>query len=58
MTMQAEPKLTLSDTSTTTLKLPAELLAELKPHTQPKTDYYLPFKPTLFERLLGAIGLR
>ena len=55
--MQAEPNMTMSDTST--LKLPAELLAELKRHTKQKTDYRLEtFKPTLIERLLGVFGLK
>jgi hypothetical protein len=55
--MQAEPNMTMSDTST--LKLPAELLAELKRHTKQKTDYRLEsFKPTLIERILGVFGLR
>ena len=55
--MQAEPNMTMADTST--LKLPAELLAEIKRHTKQKTDYRLEsFKPTLIERILGAFGLR
>jgi hypothetical protein len=55
--MQAEPNVTMADTST--LKLPAELLAELRPHTKHKTDYRVEsFKPSLLERLLGMLGLK
>ena len=55
--MQAEPNITLADTST--LKLPAELLAELKRHTKPKNDFRVEsFKPSLLERLLGMLGLK
>jgi len=55
--MQAEPNLSLTDTST--LKLPAELLAELKRHARPKTDFRVEgWKPSLLERLLGMLGLR
>jgi hypothetical protein len=54
-TMQAEPNITMADTST--LKLPAELLAELKRHAKPKNDFRVEsFKPSLFERLLGIFG--
>jgi hypothetical protein len=54
--MQAEPNVTMADTST--LKLPAELLAELKRHArQPKTDFRVEsFRPSLLERLLGLLG--
>ena len=54
--MQAEPNITMADTST--LKLPAELLAELKRHTtKPKNDFRVEsFKPSLLERLLGMLG--
>ena len=53
--MQAEPNLTMADTST--LKLPAELVAELKRHTRQKTDFRVEsFKPSLLERLLGLFG--
>ncbi len=55
--MQAEPNLSMADTST--LKLPAELLAEIKRHTRQKTDFRVEsFKPSLFERLLGMLGLK
>jgi hypothetical protein len=55
--MQAEPNITLADTST--LKLPAELLAEVKRHVKPKTDFRVEsFKPSLLERLLGMLGLK
>lgn len=55
--MQADPNLTMADTST--LKLPAELLAELKRHTRPKADFRVEsFKPSLLERLLGMLGLK
>ena len=55
--MQAEPNMAMSDTST--LKLPAELLAELKRHTKQKTDFRVEsFKPSLFDRLLGMLGLK
>ena len=53
--MQAEPNVTMADTST--LKLPAELLAEVKRHTRQKTDFRVEsFKPSLLERLLGWFG--
>ena len=53
----AEPNVTMSDTAT--LKLPAELLAELKRHTKQKTDFRVEsFKPSLLERLLGVFGRR
>jgi hypothetical protein len=53
--MQAEPNITMADTST--LKLPAELLAELKRHAKPKNDFRVEsFKPSLLERLLGIFG--
>jgi hypothetical protein len=54
--MQAEPNLSMADTST--LRLPEELLAELKRHArQPKTDFRVEsFKPSLLERLLGLLG--
>ena len=53
--MQAEPNLTMADTST--LKLPAELVAELKRHARQKTDFRVEsFKPSLLERLLGLFG--
>lgn len=56
--MQAEHNLTMADTST--LKLPAELLAEIKRHhARPKTDFRVEsFKPSLLERLLGMLGLK
>ena len=55
--MQAEPNLTMADTST--LKLPAELLAEIKRHARQKTDFRVEsFKPSLLERLLGMLGLK
>ena len=55
--MQAEPNVTMADTAT--LKLPAELLAELKRHAKPKTDYRVEgWKPSLLERLLGMLGLK
>ncbi|HUL47162.1 MAG TPA: hypothetical protein VLV25_08700 [Steroidobacteraceae bacterium] len=56
--MQAEHNmLSMSDTST--LKLPAELLAELKRHTKQKTDFRVEsFKPSLMDRLLGLFGLK
>jgi hypothetical protein len=55
--MQAEPNLTMADTST--LKLPAELVAELKRHARQKTDFRVEsFKPSLLERLLGMLGLK
>lgn len=53
--MQAEPNVTMADTSS--LKLPEELLAELKRHTRHKTDFRVEsFKPSLLERLLGLLG--
>ena len=55
--MQAEPNITLADTST--LKLPAELLADLKRHTKQKSDFRVEgWKPSLLERLLGMLGLK
>jgi hypothetical protein len=55
--MQAEPNITMAETST--LKLPAELLAELKRHTKQKTDFLVEgWKPSLLERLLGMLGLK
>ena len=55
--MQAEPNMTMSDTST--LKLPAELLAELKRHAKQKTDFRVEsWKPSFFDRLLGMLGLK
>ncbi|HXZ60412.1 MAG TPA: hypothetical protein VEG26_09535 [Steroidobacteraceae bacterium] len=55
--MQAEPHISMADTST--LKLPAELLAELKRHAKQKTDFRVEsFKPSLLERLLGMLGLK
>ena len=56
--MQAEQNMiSLADTST--LKLPAELLAELKRHTKQKTDFRVEsFKPSLMDRLLGLFGLK
>jgi hypothetical protein len=53
--MQAEPTLTLADTST--LKLPAELLVELKRQGKQKPDFNVEgWKPSLMERLLGIFG--
>jgi hypothetical protein len=55
--MQAEPNATMADTAT--LKLPAELLAELKRHAKQKTDFHVEgWKPSLLERLLGMLGLK
>ena len=55
--MQAEPNVTMADTSS--LKLPAELLAELKRHAKQKTDFRIEgWKPSLLERLLGMLGLK
>ncbi|HYL00248.1 MAG TPA: hypothetical protein VEU78_03570 [Steroidobacteraceae bacterium] len=55
--MQAEHNLTMADTST--LKLPAELVAEIKRHARQKTDFRVEsFKPSLLERLLGMLGLK
>jgi hypothetical protein len=55
--MQAEPNLSMADTST--LKLPAELLAEIKRHTKQKSDFRVEgWKPSLLERLLGMLGLK
>ena len=52
-----EPNMSLSDTAT--LKLPAELLAELKRHTKKKEDFRVEgWKPSLLERLLGMLGLK
>lgn len=52
-----EPTLRLNDTAT--LKLPPELLAELKRQGKKKTDFHVEgWKPSLFERLLGAFGLK
>jgi len=56
--MQAEQNL-ISMADTSTLKLPAELLAELKRHTKQKTDFRVEsFKPSLMDRLLGLFGLK
>lgn len=55
--MQAEPNLSMADTST--LKLPAELLADIKRHTKQKSDFHVEgWKPSLLERLLGMLGLQ
>jgi hypothetical protein len=55
--MQAEPNVTMADTSS--LKLPAELLAELKRHAKQKTDFRIEgWKPSLLERLLWMLGLK
>ena len=55
--MQVDPNMTMADTAT--LKLPAELVAEIKRHTKHKTDFRVEsFKPSLFERLLGMLGLK
>jgi hypothetical protein len=55
--MQPEPNVSMADTAT--LKLPAELLAEIKRHAKQKTDYRVEgWKPSLLERLLGMLGLR
>ncbi|MGH8132580.1 MAG: hypothetical protein ACRETH_14275 [Steroidobacteraceae bacterium] len=54
--MQAEQK--MADTAT--LKLPVELLADLKRHSakQP-TDFRVEgWKPSLLERILGMLGLK
>lgn len=56
--MQAEHNV-ISMADTSTLKLPAELLAELKRHTKQKTDFRVEsFKPSLMDRLLGLFGLK
>lgn len=56
--MQAEHNI-ISMADTSTLKLPAELLAELKRHTKQKTDFRVEsFKPSLMDRLLGLLGLK
>lgn len=56
--MQAEHNV-ISMADTSTLKLPAELLAELKRHTKQKTDFRVEsFKPSLMDRLLGLLGLK
>jgi hypothetical protein len=53
--MQAEPTLHLADTAT--LKLPPELLAELKRQGKAKPDFRIEgWKPSLLERLLGVLG--
>lgn len=53
--MQAPQR--LADTST--LKLPPELLADLKRHTRQKADFSVEgWKPSLLERLLGMLGLK
>jgi hypothetical protein len=53
--MQAEPNVSMADTST--LKLPEELLAELKRHARHKNDFRVEsLKPSLLERLLGLLG--
>jgi len=55
--MQTQPTLNLADTAT--LKLPPELLAELKRQGTKKTDYQVEgWKPSLVERLLGVFGLK
>jgi hypothetical protein len=55
--MQAQPTLNLADTAT--LKLPPELLAELKRHGNQKPDFHVEgWKPSLMERLLGMFGLK
>jgi hypothetical protein len=55
--MQAQPTLNLADTAT--LKLPPELLAELKRHGNHKPDFHVEgWKPSLIERLLGMFGLK
>jgi hypothetical protein len=55
--MQAQPTLNLADTAT--LKLPPELLAELKRQGKQKTDFQVEgWKPSLLERLLGKFGLK
>jgi hypothetical protein len=55
--MQAEPTLHLADTAT--LKLPPELLAELKRQGKAKPDFRIEgWKPSLLERLLAAFGLK
>ena len=56
--MQAEHNI-VSMADTSTLKLPAELLAELKRHTRQKTDFRVEsLKPSLLERLLGLFGVK
>jgi hypothetical protein len=55
--MQAEP--TMADTAT--LKLPVELLAEVKRHSAKKKpdDFQVEgWKPSLLERLFGMLGLK
>lgn len=53
--MQAEP--TMADTAT--LKLPVELLAEVKRSARQKPDFEVEgWKPSLLERLLGMFGLK
>ena len=54
--MQAEP--TMSDTAT--LKLPVELLAEVKRHkAKQRPNFEVEgWKPSLLERLLGMFGLK
>jgi hypothetical protein len=53
----AEPNMTRSDTAT--LKLPAELLAEIKRHSKHQPDFRVEgWKPSLLERLLGMLGLK
>jgi hypothetical protein len=55
--MQAEPTLTLADTAT--LKLPPELVAELRRHAKTKPDFHVEgWKPSLLERLLRVFGLK
>jgi hypothetical protein len=55
--MQAEPTLSLADTAT--LKLPPELVADLKRQVKNKPDFHVEsWKPSLLERLLGAFGLK
>lgn len=54
--MQAEP--TMADTAS--LKLPVELLAEVKRHNAKKRpDFRVEgWKPSLLERFLGMLGLK
>lgn len=55
--MQAQPTVQLADTAT--LKLPPELLAELKRQGKRQTDFHVEgWKPSLLERLLGVFGLK
>jgi hypothetical protein len=54
--MQAEHR--MSDTAS--LKLPVELLADLKRHgKKPENDFRVEgWKPSLLERLLGMLGVK